>query len=52
MLRSWRVSILRAQAQYRGDVKAPDQRSAEAEAVRQFKLSDDERKRLVVQERP
>ena len=50
-LRSWRVSILRAQAQYRGDVKAPDQRSAEAEAVRQFKLSDDERKRLVLQER-
>jgi hypothetical protein len=51
-LRSWRVSILRAQAQYRGDVKAPDQRSAEAEAVRQFNLSDDERKHLVVQERP
>jgi hypothetical protein len=51
-LRSWRVSILRAQAQYRGDVEAPDQRSAEAEAVRQFKLSDEERKRLVVQERP
>ena len=37
--------------QYRGDVQAPDQRAAEAEAVRQFKLSDDERKRLVLQER-
>jgi hypothetical protein len=37
--------------QYRGDVQAPDQRSAEAEAVRQFNLSDDERKRLVVQAR-
>jgi hypothetical protein len=50
-LRSWRVSVLRTQMQYRGDVQAPDQRSAEAEAVRQFKLSDDERKRLVLQER-
>jgi hypothetical protein len=50
-LRSWRVSVLRARMQYRGDVQAPDQRSAEAEAVRQFKLSDEERKRLVLQER-
>jgi hypothetical protein len=50
-LRSWRVSVLRARMQYRGDVQAPDQRSAEAEAVMQFKLSDEERKRLVLQER-
>ena len=50
-LRNWRISVLRARLQYRGDVQARDQRSAEAEAVRQFKLSDDERKRLVVQER-
>jgi hypothetical protein len=50
-LRSWRVSVLRARLQYRGDVQAPDQRSAKAEAVRQFKLNDEERKRLVLQER-
>ena len=50
-LRSWRVSILRARLHYRGDVEAPDQRSAEAEAARQFNLSDDERKCLVVQAR-
>jgi hypothetical protein len=48
-LRSWRVSVLRARLQYRGDVQA--QRSAKAEAVRQFKLNDEERKRLVLQER-
>jgi hypothetical protein len=50
-LRSWRVSVLRARMQNRGDVQAPDQRSAEAEAARQFNLSDDERKRPVVQAR-
>jgi hypothetical protein len=44
-LRSWRVSILRAQAQYRGDVKAPDQRSAEAEAAGQVGLTAGQRRR-------
>ena len=32
-LRSWRVSILRARATYLGNVKAPDQETAEAAAV-------------------
>jgi hypothetical protein len=50
-LRSWRVSILRARGEYIGDVQAPDREAAEATAVAEFKLDDEQRKRLVVQER-
>jgi hypothetical protein len=49
-LRSWRVSILRQRAQYIGTVKAPDARAAEAEAVKQFLIDDEQRKRLAVRE--
>ena len=49
-LRSWRVSILRQRAQYIGIVKAPDARAAEAAAVAQFGLDDEQRKRLAVRE--
>jgi hypothetical protein len=34
-----------------GDVQAPDEGAAEAGAVSEFKLSDEQRKRLLVQER-
>lgn len=50
-LRSWGVTILRNRAQYLGDVQAPDERAAETAAVAEFNLSDEQRKRLVVQER-
>ena len=50
-LRSWRVSILRQRAKVLGNVQAPDEKTAEAEAVVEFKLNDEQRKRLVVQER-
>jgi hypothetical protein len=50
-LRSWRVSIIRKRAQHLGVVAAPNEKAAEAAAVTQFKLSDEQRKRLVVQER-
>jgi hypothetical protein len=50
-LRSWRVSILRARGEYLGDVRAPDQRSAETAAVEEFSLDEEQRKRLVVRER-
>jgi hypothetical protein len=50
-LRAWRVSILRARAQYIGDVRAPDENSAEAAAVTEFKLDQEQRRRLVVRER-
>ena len=46
-LRFWRVSLLRARAQYIGDVHTPDQKSAEAAAVADFKLDPEQRKRLV-----
>jgi hypothetical protein len=49
-LRNWRVSIMRARGQALGTVAAPDQESAEAEAVRAFGLSEDQRKRLLILE--
>jgi hypothetical protein len=49
-LRSWRVSILRSRAQYIGTVKAMNERSAVAAAIAQFKLDDEQRKRLAVRE--
>ena len=50
-LRSWRVAILRSRAYYLGDVQASDERAAETAAVTEFNLDDEQRKRLVVQER-
>ena len=48
----WRISIPGAnRPEYVGIVEAPDQQSAEAAAVKKFKLSDDDRKRLVVRTR-
>ena len=49
-LRSWRVSLIRKRAQYLGTVDAPNERAAEAAAVAEFDLSDEQRRRLVVQE--
>jgi hypothetical protein len=49
-LKIWRVLILRERARYLGTVKAPDERSGESEAVVQFQLNEDQRKRLVVRE--
>jgi hypothetical protein len=50
-LRSWRVSILRARAHHLGTIEAPDQRAAEAFAVKTFGLSEEQRRRLMVHER-
>ena len=50
-LRSWRVEILRNRSQYLGDVQAANERAAEAAAITQFNLSEEQRKRLVVRER-
>jgi hypothetical protein len=44
-LRSWRVSLLRSRAIPLGIVK-----TAEAAAIEQFGLSDEQRKRLAVRE--
>ena len=49
-LRDWRVSILCQRAQYIGTVEAQDARAAEAAAVVQFNLDEEQRKRLAVWE--
>jgi hypothetical protein len=49
--RSWRVSLIRKRAQVLGEVEAPNREAAEAAAVRTFGLSNEQRKRVVVQER-
>jgi hypothetical protein len=40
-LRSWRVSIIRARAQFLGFVEAPDRQAAEAAAAKQFNISEE-----------
>jgi hypothetical protein len=47
-LRRWRVAIMRSRAQQLGTVQASDQTAAEAEAVKAFGLTDDQRKRLLL----
>ena len=49
-LRNWRVSIMRSRARYLGTVEARDERTAEAAAVEQFDLSEEQRRRLAVRE--
>jgi hypothetical protein len=49
-LRSWRVAILRSRAHYLGEVQASDE-SRLKPPQSEFKLSDEQRRRLVVQER-
>jgi hypothetical protein len=50
-LRTWRVSIIRARAQFLGFVEAPDRQAAEAAAAKHFNIGEEQRTRLVVQER-
>jgi hypothetical protein len=49
-LRSWRVSIIRKREQYLGTVEAPNEKAAEAAAVAEFDLGDDQRRLLTVRE--
>ena len=50
-LRTWRVSIIKDRARFLGFVEAPDRQAAEAAAAKQFNISEEQRTRLVVQER-
>src|SRR5262249_13276948 len=50
-LRSWRVIIIRSKGEYLS-VEAPDRERAEAVAIKQFELDDDQRSRLLIRERP
>jgi hypothetical protein len=47
-LRSWRVIIMRSRGEYLGSVEAPDRERAEAVAIKQFDLNQDQRGRLLV----
>ena len=50
-LRTWRVSILRNRLLFLGLVEAPNRQAAEAAAAKRFNISEEQRPRLVVQER-
>jgi hypothetical protein len=51
-LRSWRASLFRKRgSRFLGHVSAPDREAAKIAAVERFKLDDEQRRRLVVQER-
>jgi hypothetical protein len=47
-LRPWRVLMMRARAQVLAIVYAPDEKSAEAAAITEYKIGDDQRHRLIV----
>jgi hypothetical protein len=49
-LRPWRASLMRASAQLLGIVYAAEEKSAEAAAIAEFKLGEEQNKRLVVRE--
>jgi hypothetical protein len=51
-LRSWRVIIIRSKGEYLGSVEAPDRERAETVAIKLFDLDQDQRRRLLVRERP
>jgi len=49
--KSWSVSIIRKRGQYLGTIEAHDAKAAEAAAVAEFDLNNEQRRRLVVQDR-
>jgi hypothetical protein len=50
-MRKWRASLVRKRARVLGDVEALTRQQAEAAAIEKFDLDDEQRNRLVVQER-
>jgi hypothetical protein len=47
-LRPWRVALMRSRTHYLGVVYAPDDKSAEAAAIAEYKIGEDMRRRLIV----
>ena len=47
-LRPWRVALMRSRTHYLGVVYAPDEKSAEAAAIAEYKIGDEQRQRLIV----
>jgi hypothetical protein len=50
-MRTWRASLVRTRARVLGDVEALTRQEAEAVGIKKFDLDDEQRSRLVVQER-
>jgi hypothetical protein len=48
--RTWRASLIKDRQEFLGFVRASDRKSAEAAAIEQFHLSDEQRQRLMVHE--
>lgn len=46
---TWRVLMIRKRLEYLGRVDAPDRQAAEAIAVTEFRLTDEQRTRLVLE---
>jgi hypothetical protein len=47
-LKAWRASLMRSRTHLLGIVYAPDEKSAEAAAIAEFKIGEDMRRRLIV----
>jgi len=47
-LRSWSATLMRSRNQFLGIVYAPDEKSAEAAAIAEFKVPEDMPRRLIV----
>jgi hypothetical protein len=44
----WRVALMRSRTHYLGVIYAPDEKAAEAAAIVEFKIADEQRRRLIV----
>ena len=49
-MRTWRASLLKKRVEYLGKIRAPNSTGAEAAAIEEFRLNDDQRRRLMLQE--
>ena len=47
-LRPWRVALMRSRTHYLGVVYAADEKAAEAAAIAEYKIGDEQRRRLIV----
>ena len=50
IVRDWRIGLIRKRFERLGRVAAADRDAAEAAAVAEFKLTDEQRKRLLIEE--
>ena len=48
-VRTWRVSLLKKRIEHLGKVHASNSTAAEAAAIKEFRLNDDQRRRLMLQ---